>query len=161
MNGDSDSRGQPLKGLALRQCMVSRGEGLCLIPLSLDSLDGWQVWEDTRRKEQASYTSVYAIRLPANQVIQEQIPLLERPTEWPSRESLLPCNNLPRRVVASQGELFPRVGFIVTISYPPLKPWHGTGQQVRGQPGSISHHWVWCCRSPPKVPLLGDWWVWC
>ena len=26
----------------------------------------------------------YAIRLPANQVIQEQIqPLLERPTEWP------------------------------------------------------------------------------
>ena len=32
----------------------------------------------------------YAIRLPANQVIQEQIqPLLERPTEWPSREPIV------------------------------------------------------------------------
>ena len=31
-----------------------------------------------------------AIRLPANQVIQEQIqPLLERPTEWPSREPIV------------------------------------------------------------------------
>ena len=32
----------------------------------------------------------YAIRLPANQVIQEQIqPLLERPTQWPSREPIV------------------------------------------------------------------------
>ena len=76
----------------------------------------------------------YAIRLPANQVIQEQIqPLLERPTEWPSREPIVSCHDfayqaqswhLPRRVVAKvewhQGELFPRVGFIVTnLSYPP------------------------------------------
>ena len=76
----------------------------------------------------------YAIRLPANQVIQEQIqPLLERPTEWPSREPLVSYHDfayqaqswhLPRRVVAKvewhQGELFPRVGFIVTnLSYPP------------------------------------------
>ena len=78
----------------------------------------------------------YAIRLPANQVIQEQIqPLLERPTEWPSREPIVSCHDfayqaqswhLPRRVVAKvewhQGELFPRVGFIVTnLSYPPLR----------------------------------------
>ena len=70
----------------------------------------------------------YAIRLPANQVIQEQIqPLLERPTEWPSREPIVSYHDfayqaqswhLPRRVVAKvewhQGELFPRVGFIVT-----------------------------------------------
>ena len=76
----------------------------------------------------------YAIRLPANQVIQEQIqPLLERPTEWPSREPSVSYHDfayqaqswhLPRRVVAKvewhQGELFPRVGFIVTnLSYPP------------------------------------------
>ena len=76
----------------------------------------------------------YAIRLPANQVIQEQIqPLLERPTEWPSREPIVSYHDfayqaqswhLPRRVVAKvewhQGELFPRVGFIVTnLSYPP------------------------------------------
>ena len=115
----------------------------------------------------------YAIRLPANQVIQEQIqPLLERPTEWPSREPIVSYHDfayqaqswhLPRRVVAKvewhQGELFPRVGFIVTnLSYPPNRdspllqwPWHGGavdqgGQvrpeldpaflpQVRGQPG--------------------------
>ena len=72
--------------------------------------------------------------LPANQVIQEQIqPLLERPTEWPSREPIVSYHDfayqaqswhLPRRVVAKvewhQGELFPRVGFIVTnLSYPP------------------------------------------
>ena len=32
----------------------------------------------------------YAIRLPANQVIQEQIqPLLVRPTEWPSRKPIV------------------------------------------------------------------------
>ena len=76
----------------------------------------------------------YAIRLPANQVVQEQIqPLLERPTEWPSREPIVSYHDfayqaqswhLPRRVVAKvewhQGELFPRVGFIVTnLSYPP------------------------------------------
>ena len=72
--------------------------------------------------------------LSANQVIQEQIqPLLERPTEWPSREPIVSYHDfayqaqswhLPRRVVAKvewhQGELFPRVGFIVTnLSYPP------------------------------------------
>ena len=115
----------------------------------------------------------YAIRLPANQVIQEQIqPLLERPTEWPYREPIVSYHDfayqaqswhLPRRVVAKvewhQGELFPRVGFIVTnLSYPPKGivpllqwPWYGGavdqgGQvrpeldpaflpQVRGQPG--------------------------
>ena len=76
----------------------------------------------------------YAIRLPANQVVQEQIqPLLEPPTEWPSREPMVSYHDfayqaqswrLPRRVVAKvewhRGELFPRVGFIVTnLSYPP------------------------------------------
>ena len=76
----------------------------------------------------------YAIRLPANQVVQEQIqPLLEPPTEWPSREPMVSYHDfayqaqswrLLRRVVAKvewhRGELFPRVGFIVTnLSYPP------------------------------------------
>ena len=60
-------------------------------------------------------------------------PLLERPTEWPSREPIVSYHDfayqaqswhLPRRVVVKvewhQGELFPRVGFIVTnLSYPP------------------------------------------
>ncbi len=52
----------------------------------------------------------YAIRLPTNQVIQEQIqPLLERPTEWPSREPIVSYHefayqaqsrHLPKRVFA-------------------------------------------------------------
>ena len=76
----------------------------------------------------------YAIRLPANQVLQEHIRLLlERPTEWPSGKPTVCYHDfayqaqswdLPRRVVAKvewhQGELFPRVGFIVTnLHYPP------------------------------------------
>lgn len=76
----------------------------------------------------------YAIRLPANQVLQEHIqPLLERPTEWPVGRPIVCYHDfayraqswdLPRRVVAKvewrQGELFPRVGFIVTdLHYPP------------------------------------------
>ena len=76
----------------------------------------------------------YVIRLPANQVVQEQIqPLLERPNEWPSKDPIVSHHDfayqaqswhLPRRVVAKvewhRGELFPRVGFIVTnLSYPP------------------------------------------
>lgn len=76
----------------------------------------------------------YAIRLPANQILQEHIHhLLERPTEWPSGRPIVCYHDfayraqswdLPRRVVAKvewhQGELFPRVGFIVTdLHYPP------------------------------------------
>ena len=76
----------------------------------------------------------YVIRLPANEVLHEQIRyLLERPTEWSAREPIVSYHDfayqaqswhLPRRVVAKvewhQGELFPRVGFIVTnLSYPP------------------------------------------
>ena len=76
----------------------------------------------------------YAIRLPANQVLQEHIRhLLERPPEGPSSQPIVRYHDfayqaqswdLPRRVVAKvewhQGELFPRVGFIVTdLHYPP------------------------------------------
>ena len=75
----------------------------------------------------------YAMRLPANDVLQREIAhLLVRPTEWPSRKPIVSYHdfayqaqswNVPRRVVAKvewhQGELFPRVGFIVTnLSYP-------------------------------------------
>ena len=59
--------------------------------------------------------------------------LLVRPTEWPSQKPIVSYHdfayqaqswNIRRRVVAKvewhQGELFPRVGFIVTnLSYPP------------------------------------------
>ena len=76
----------------------------------------------------------YAIRLPSNQVPQREIAhLLVRPTEWPSPKPIVSYHdsvyqaqswNASRRVVAKmewhQGELFPRIGFIVTnLSYPP------------------------------------------
>ena len=75
----------------------------------------------------------YPIRLPANEVLQKEIAhLLVRPTEWPSQKPIVSYHdfvyqaqswNVPRRVVTKvewhQGELFPRVGFIVTnLSYP-------------------------------------------
>ena len=91
----------------------------------------------------------YAIRLPSNQVLQREIAhLLVRPTEWPSPKPIVSYHdsvyqaqswNVPRRVVAKvewhQGELFPRIGFIVTnLSYPPKRIVHfyngrGTAEQ--------------------------------
>ena len=76
----------------------------------------------------------YAIRLSANTVLQREIAhLLARPAEWCSRRPIVSYHDftyqaqswsISRRVVAKvdwhQGELFPRVGFIVTnLSYPP------------------------------------------
>ena len=75
----------------------------------------------------------YAIRLRSNQVLQREIArLLIRPTEWLSPKPIVSYHdfvyqaqswNVARRVVSKvewhQGELFPRVGFIVTnLSYP-------------------------------------------
>jgi len=71
---------------------------------------------------------LYAIRLPANDVLQRQIePLLTRPVGRPSNEPVVWHEEFvyqadswdrPRRVIAKiehhKGELFPRVGFIVT-----------------------------------------------
>jgi len=71
---------------------------------------------------------LYAIRLPANQILQEEIEhLLTRPVGRPSRKPKVYYHNFQyraaswdraRRVVAKvewhQDELFPRVGFIVT-----------------------------------------------
>jgi len=70
----------------------------------------------------------YSIRLPANEVLQEHIEhLLKRPVGRPPKKPIVWYHdfqyqagswNRPRRVVAKvewhQGELFPRVGFIVT-----------------------------------------------
>ena len=71
---------------------------------------------------------LYAIRLPANEVLQREIePLLTRPAGRPSKKPVAWYHDFlyqagtwdkPRRVVAKiehhQGELFPRVGCIVT-----------------------------------------------
>ena len=71
---------------------------------------------------------LYAIRLPANQVLQEKIEhLLTRPVGRPPRKPVVWFADFsyqaaswdrPRRVIAKvewhRGELFPRVGFIVT-----------------------------------------------
>ena len=77
----------------------------------------------------------YTIRLSANAVLQREIAhLLVRPTEWPSPKPIVSYHdfayraqswNVSRRVVAKmewhQGELFPRIGFIVTnLSYPAI-----------------------------------------
>ena len=71
---------------------------------------------------------LYAIRMPANELLHEQIrPLLTRPVGRPPEKPIICWSEFsyqagswdrPRRVVAKvewhQGELFPRVGFIVT-----------------------------------------------
>jgi hypothetical protein len=70
----------------------------------------------------------YAIRLPANEVLQEHIKhLLKRPAGQPPKKPIIRYHDFqyqakswdhPRRVVAKvewhQGQLFPRVGFVVT-----------------------------------------------
>ena len=70
----------------------------------------------------------YAIRLPANDVLQRHIRhLLKRPVGRPPKRPVVRYHDFmyhagswdrPRRVVAKvewhQGELFPRVGFVVT-----------------------------------------------
>jgi hypothetical protein len=79
----------------------------------------------------------YAIRLPTNRVLQDKIGhLLKRPAGRPPQE-VRPYSssfsyqaqswNKPRRVVAKvewhPGELYPRVGFIVTdVMIIPLSP---------------------------------------
>jgi len=71
---------------------------------------------------------LYAVRLPANEVLRREIePLLTRPVGRPSNKPVVWYHDFlyqagswdkPRRVVAKiehhKGELFPRVGFIVT-----------------------------------------------
>ena len=71
---------------------------------------------------------LYAIRLPSNEVLQWEIaPLLRRPVGRPPKKPIIWYDDFwyqagswdrPRRVIAKvewhQGELFPRVGFIVT-----------------------------------------------
>ena len=132
-------------------------EGAVLRPGNVHSADGWKEFIDPiverylklavrllfradaafAKPEIYEYLETrhigYAIRLPANEVLQREIAhLLVRPTEWPSQKPIVSYHdfvyqaqswNIRRRVVAKvewhQGELFPRVGFIVTnLSYP-------------------------------------------
>ena len=103
----------------------------------------------------------YAIRLPSNQVPQREIAhLLVWPTEWPSPKPIVSYHdsvyqaqswNVSRRVVAKmewrQGELFPRVGFIVTnLSYPPkgivrFYNGRGTAEQCIKE-GKYAPNWI-------------------
>jgi len=88
---------------------------------------------------------LYAIRLPANDVLDREIePLLTRPVGRPPKEPIVWYDDFsyqaqswdkPRRVVAKiehhQGELFPRVGFVVTnlrrASWQVVKFYNGRG----------------------------------
>jgi len=74
------------------------------------------------------HSFLYAIRLPANDILEKEIqPLLKRPVGRPPKKPIVCYHDFqyqarswdrPRRVVAKvewhRGELFPRVGFIVT-----------------------------------------------
>ncbi len=91
----------------------------------------------------------YAMRLPANEVLQRHIrPLLRRPVGRPPKKPVVRYHDfvyraqswdIPRRVVAKvewhQGELFPRVGFVITnLNLPPEGVTHfyngrGTAEQ--------------------------------
>ena len=91
----------------------------------------------------------YAMRLPANEVLQRNIRhLLKRPVGRPPKKPVVRYHDfvyqaqswdIPRRVVAKvewhQGELFPRVGFVVTnLNLPPEGVTHyyngrGTAEQ--------------------------------
>ena len=82
-----------------------------------------EIYEDLEER-----VFLYAIRLPTNQILQKKIQhLLTRPVGRPTRKPIVLYGDFkyqaaswdkPRRVVAKvewhQGELFPRVGFIVT-----------------------------------------------
>ena len=103
----------------------------------------------------------YAIRLPANQVLQGHIKhLLKRPVGRPPKKPIVWYHEFmyqaqswdqPRRVVAKvewhRGELFPRVGFIVTnLSFPMEGVTHfyngrGTAEQWIKE-GKYALHWT-------------------
>jgi hypothetical protein len=103
----------------------------------------------------------YAIRLPANQVLQGHIKhLLKRPVGRPPKKPIVWYHEFmyqaqswdqPRRVVAKvewhRGELFPRVGFIVTnLSFPVEGVTHfyngrGTAEQWIKE-GKYALHWT-------------------
>jgi hypothetical protein len=99
---------------ARKQTVVVRADAAFALPAFYEALERWDV--------------PYAIRLPANQVLERRIEdLLTRPRGRPSYAPLVRYRsfayqaaswNRPRRVIAKiehhLGELFPRVGFIVT-----------------------------------------------
>ena len=108
----------------------------------------------------------YAIRLSANAVLQREIAhLLVRPADWSSRRPIVSYYDftyqaqswsISRRVVAKvewhQGELFPRVGFIVTnLSYPPkgiVRFYNGRGTAEQWiKEGKYALNWM---AAPPK-----------
>jgi Transposase DDE domain group 1 len=93
----------------------------------------------------------FAIRLPANQVLQERIGyLLKRPVGRPPKKPIVSYASFryqakgwtkARRVVAKvewhQGELYPRVGFIVTTWRAPPNGWSSSTTAAAG-PSSTS-----------------------
>ena len=117
----------------------------------------------------------YAIRLPANQILQQKIGyLLKRPVGRPPSEVRRYYANfsyqaqswkIPRRVVAKvechPGELYPRVGFIVTnLSRPPERVVafynkRGTCEQwIKEGKGAIKWTRLLCCSfAANAVPL--------
>ena len=119
----------------------------------------------------------YAIRLPANEVLQRKIAhLLTRPTEGPSPKPIVSHHDftyqaqswqcIPKRVVAKvewhQGELFPRVGLhsdqpeLSTQRNSPLLqwPWHGGAVD---QGGKVRPELDEACPATSSWPTRSDW----
>jgi hypothetical protein len=117
----------------------------------------------------------YAIQLPANRVLQEKIGhLLKRPVGRPPQEVRRyyssfsyragSCNK-PRRAVAKvewhPGELYPRVGFIVTNPVRPVERvvafynHRGTCEQyIKEGKGAVKWTCLSCAPSPPTRSLF-------
>ena len=127
------------EGAMLRPGNVHSAEGWGLL---LDTISARYDWSGVRKyfRGDAAFANpgiyeylerhsfFYAIRLPSNEVLQKEIEhLLKRPVGRPPKKPIIWYHSFqyqagswdrPRRVVAKvewhQGELFPRVGFIVT-----------------------------------------------
>ena len=120
---------------------------------------------------------LYAIRLPANEALQREIePLLTRPVGRPSNKPVVWHHGFlyqagswdkPRRVVAKiehhKGELFPRVGFIVTnLRRSPrqvVKFYNGRGTAEPWiKEGKNAVKWTrLSCHAPSGVPKGTSW----
>ena len=145
---DMDSSESPVHGQQEGVAYNGHFESVCYHPLFLFRADAAFAKPEVYEYLESRDTG-YAMRLPANEVLQRNIShLLKRPVGRPPKKPVVRYHDfvyqaqswdIPRRVVAKvewrQGELFPRVGFVVTnLNLPPAGVTHyyngrGTAEQ--------------------------------